>query len=411
MGGANLHLALFHEGANILTLSKGEDEATESLDYSRFMRSQLPDFLRSSFGKDQASLLTFPAAHSKIRALPSTEDAGVGFGGATRVVMDEFEYHRYDEQNFAEIYPAVERGGQLVVLSTADKAKIGTKFKELYLGAKAGDNRFFKIFFPRDVLPERTQEWYDSLDLPNWQKECRFPLTEQEALDTLKTRAFFDPIIIESLYADCNIRLIEHDLADKYRGLVKIYRLPEVGRKYCGFTDPSDGKDDPHASIIIDGVTGEQMAESHGKVPADQCAQIHDDLVRLYNNAFNSYEINATAGGQFAEKIKNLETPNQCSRVTPDGKLDNKKQGWWTGKALKGKMVWGLEEAIRLRQFIPHSKELLDELSQFMQPEGEEPQAPRGGHDDYVLACGGVFQIRKYMVTSEMKITSVKYQD
>src|SRR3990167_2929328 len=80
MGGDNLHLASFTEGANIFGLSKGEDEAGETLDYSRFIHDQLPSFLRLTFGKNQSSLLTFPAMESRIRALPSTEDAGVGFG-------------------------------------------------------------------------------------------------------------------------------------------------------------------------------------------------------------------------------------------------------------------------------------------------------------------------------------------
>jgi len=407
-GGDNLHLALFLEGANILTLSKGEDEAAEALDYSHFLHSQLPDFLRVPLGKDQSSLLSFPSMHSRIRALPSTEDAGVGFGGATRVVMDEFEYHRYDRQNYSEILPPILDGGQLIIQSTADKLKINTLFKEIYIAAKHGDNNFYPIFFPYDVLPKRTIEWYNSIDLPASEKECRFPRNEKEALETLKTRAFFDLDAIDSMYSDVMVPLT-HDLSNKYRGLVRIYRLPVIGKRYCLFTDPSDGKDDPHATIVINAVTGEQMAESHGKIPADEVAQIHDELVRLYLNAFNGYEINATAGGHFDSKIKELGTPNQCHRLKTDGKLDNKLWGWWTSKAIKDKAVRKLEEAIRLRQIIPHSKECLDEFSRFMQPEGEEPQKPRGGQDDYIDAWGRVLLLREYIPLGEMIVESFKY--
>ena len=409
MAGANLWLSTFQEAANIFTLSKGEEEATESLDYSRFMHDQLPDFLRLPYGKNQSSLLTFPAMHSKIRALPSTEDAGVGFGGATRVVCDEFEYHRYAEKNYSEIYPIIARGGQLVLLSTADKLRIGTKFKEIYTASKAGDNNFYAIFYPYNVLPYRTEEWYDSLDLAQWEKECRFPRNEKEALETLKTRAFFDRDNLELMLESC-LDPIPHDISDKYKGLVKIFRPPVVGKKYCIFADPSDGKDDPHAIIVMDSL-GEQVAESHGKVPADMCAQIHDDLVRLYNNAFNNYEINATAGGIFSQKIEELNTPNRCHRVGTDSKLDRKKHGWWTGDALKKKMLWGLEEAIRQWQFIPRSRELIQELIQIMQPEGEEPQAPRGGHDDYTMACGGAIQLKRYLPSGGVSIKSYQYKE
>ena len=408
LGGDNLHLAMFLEGANILTLSKGELEASESLDYSRFIHSQLPPFLQLPIGKNQESLITFPDMHSKLRALPSTEDAGVGFGGATRVAMDEFEYHKYDKQNYSEILPPILAGGQLVIQSTADKLKTNTLFKELYTAAKHGDNNFYPIFFPYDVLPERTEEWYDSIDMPASQKECRFPRNEKEALETLKSRAFFDPLAIEAMYADIIPEPIEHELSDKYRGLVRIYRLPVVGRKYCLFTDPSDGKEDPHASIVIDAKTGEEVAESHGKIPADQVAEIHDALARLYN-AFNSYEVNALAGGHFDAKINELDTPNQCHRVKNDGGIDKTHTGWFTGKKIKNRALWGMEEAIRLRQIIPHSKECLYEMGQFMQPEGEEPQKPQGGHDDYIDAFGRAWLLRDYLPrATKPKVSSTK---
>lgn len=414
MAGANLHLATYVQGANILTLSKGEAEAGESLDYSRFIHNQLPDFLRLPLGKDQASLITFPAMHSKIRALSSTEDAGVGFGGATRVVFDEFEYHDYAEQNFAEIYSAVERGGQLVVLSTADNTKEDTKFKELYNGARAGRNNFYPIFFSRCVLPERTQEWFDNLDMPQWQKECRFPLTEKDALSTLKSHKFFQENMLDIMYADCNFAPLEHELSDKYNS-VKIYRLPEIGKRYCQFTDPSEGRENPHAIIVIDGQTGEEVAESHGKTPADLCAQIHDELVRLYN-AFNSYESGpGGAGGIMATKLAELGTPNICPSLNVSTRpftLDyaSGKKGWWAGKAFWDVAIWELEEAVRLRKIIPHSKECLDEFSQFIVPEGKSPQKIRGGRDDYIDAWKGVCLLRKYMPAPSGKMQSYPYR-
>ena len=409
MGGNNLHLALFQQGANILTLSKGEDEAKESLDYSRFMHAQLPDFLRLPIGKDQESLITFPSMYSKLRALPTTESGGVGFGGATRVVFDEFEYHKYAKENYAEIYPAVERGGQLIILSTADRFKVDTKFKELYIAAKSGDNNFYPIFFPYDVIPERNQEWYDNIDMAEGDKECRFPRTEQDALATSKSRRFLDQDALASMKRDAPPP-IPHELARKYGECVRIVQLPVIGRGYCILTDPSDGKEDPHAIFVMDRQTGMQVAGSHGKTTADVCAQIHDELVRLYNNAFNSYELNARCGGLFDAKIRALNTPNVAPFVKADGKLDYKKKGWWTGGTLKHNLVWQLEEAIRLYQIRVTDTRFLDELERFIIPEGEDPRAPSGGHDDCIVATGGCWQIAKYMPMSDFKITSTRYE-
>jgi len=406
----NLHTATFQEGANILTLSKGEDEAGEALDYSRFAHSELPDFLKLKMGKDQASIITFPSMNSRVRALPSVADAGVGFGGATRVVMDEFEYHRAAEQNFAEIYPAIEAGGQMVILSTADQTKMNTKFKELYFGAMEGKNRFHKIFFPRTVMPERTQKWYDSLDLTPSEKEARYPMTESDALKTSKARAFFDKAILTGMLED-HWKSLEHELSKKYGDFVKIYKLPQVGQKYCIFTDPSGGRDDPHCTIVINGKTKEEVAESHGYTPADTCAAIHDDLVRLYFNAYNSFDALGNAGGLFAAKLEELKTPNQAPRIDAEGKIDSSKHGMWlNSKRLRDKIIWGLEEEVRLHQIISHNRESIHEFMQFFIPEGEEPQSPKGGHDDYIYAWGGVCLLRKNMTFGEMEVSSWQYR-
>jgi len=387
----------------------------ESLDYSKFIWSKLPDFLRSPLGTPtNQSILTFSVQNSRIRALASTRDAGVGFGGATKAVLDEFEYHDYAEENYPEIMAMINTsGGQFIILSTANKLRIGTKFKELYAQARSGESSFFKVFLPYDVLPERTPEWYEDQKKVSktWEIECHYPRNENEALTTLKTVAFFDLGILESMEASAlGFPPLEHDLSNKYKGLVKIFRLPEVGEKYIAFADPSDGKDDPHAIIVIKR-NGEQVAESHGKTPADLCAQIFDELARYYNNAFNDWETNAKAGGIFSEKIKQLDTPNQAPFIKPDGTTDPKKTGWWTSKSLKDKMVWGLEEAVRQRQVIIYSKDCLNEFKQFIIPEGEAPRATPGAHDDYVMAWGGVWQLRKYMpVRSELKISSYEYQ-
>lgn len=403
---------MFVEGANILTLSKGEDEAAESLDYSRFIYGQLPDFLRVPMGKDQFSLMTFPTMHSKIRALASTEDAGVGFGGATRVVMDEFEYHKYDRKNFSEILPPILEGGQLIIQSTADVLKPNTLFKELFIAARRGDNNFYPIFFPYDVLPGRTPVWYGALKdtgLREYEIKCRYPRNEQEALEVLKTRRFFAQDVLDEMRASVS-NPIEHELSAKHRGLVRIFKPPVIGERYYIFTDPSDGKEDPHATTVHNKY-GEQVASSHGKVPADHCALIHDDLVRLYFNALNSYELNARAGGIFSEKIKMLSTPNVCAFVKDDGKLDWTKKGWWTNEKKKRNIIWGLEEAIRLRKVKVNDIRFLDELQLFIQPEGEDPQSPGNGHDDCVIDLGAAEQIRKYLVFGDIKASTGTYRD
>jgi len=396
VAGYSLWLVLFHENAKVLLLSQGENEAGELLGKCRFIHNNLPPQLCGMRREpDQMGFIGFPSSGGEIRALPSTEKAGRSTD-ASLVVCDEWEFHPYAEQNYAAVKPTIDaEGSQFIGLSTADKTKTDTFFKQKYREALKGGN-FKAIFLPWNLRPGRTEDWFKSLsnDLSQHQIEQEYPSTEREALETLASRPFFDSTTVEAMYADC-LNPIEHEISDKYN-TIKIFRLPEPGVLYATFTDPSYGRDDPHATIVIKTATGEQVAESHGKLPVERVGIVHDALVRLYNNAFNSFELNAEVGNLMRETLETLETPNQAPFIKPDGKTDLSKKGWWTGKQTKPKMLWGLEEAVRLRQIIPRSKECLDEFSHIWLPEGEEPQAPRGLHDDYTMAWAGVWQIKGY---------------
>mgnify|MGYP001570445369 CR=1 FL=1 len=407
LSGDNLHLAQFLEGANILALSKGEEEAHESLDYSRFIHSQLPDFLRVPIEKNQEGLLTFPSMHSKIRALSSTKDAGVGFGGATRVVLDEFEYHEYDRQNYSELLPSILRGGQMIIMSTADSLKDDSLFKELYTAAKNGDNNFYPVVFPYDVVPDRNEQWrereFQASGLKPYAFDCRFPRNEEDALRVQRDIQYFNQEALDELRGNC-LTPIRHELSDKYK-TAKIYKDRVLGHKYILFTDPSDGREDPHAIIVLDNISYEEVAESHGKIRAENVAEVHDALVRYYNNAFNSNEVNAKAGGTVDTKLQDMDTPNRCHRILASGKLDEKQFGWYSTEPLRKRAWEGLDEAITHRSIRPYNSEIIDEWEKIIQPEGDIPHARRGAHDDYTTAWAGALNIGNYKKFGSTTIT------
>jgi len=403
-------MAKFHQNAKVLMLSKKEDDAFDLISKCKFINSELPTFMRSDLDPSQRGFIGFPEKSSEIRAYASTEDAGRSTD-ATVVVSDEWEFHPYAKENFAALKPTVSDGNaQFIGMSTADKTKLDTFFKTIYKRAMAGEGNFFRIFLPWFIRPGRDREWYDreTADMPAHQREGEYPATEQEMLSTVKSRRFFATECIEHMYSDVS-QPIPHDLTEQFGSSVKIYKLPVVGRRYFIFTDPSDGKEDPHVIIVIDS-TGEEVAESHFKTTADECAVRHDALSRLYG-ALNGYEMNSRAGGIFSEKIKELDTPNQIGFLRTDGTLDPKKRGWWTGPKIGMKFWWMLEEAVRLYQVKPRSKECLDELSGIIVPEGEDPQKARGGHDDYIDAFSRVwYMAQKHGIIGEVKAFSFKYR-
>ncbi len=405
---------MFQEGSTTYLLSKGERESTKFLEKCRVGWEHLPDFLQLKLGKDGEAQMTFPTMHSSIDSLPATEHAG-RMTGATLIVCDEFEYHPYAENNFAALRPTISAGGQFIGMSTADRTQMNTFFKGKYQAAKTGERIESKaIFWPWHVRPGRDADWYkrETGDMAAWQVLGEFPDTEEDALSTLKTRMFFDKDALMQM-RQSTLLPIDCEISRRYNGMVKLFKLPDTGVRYCIFTDPSDGKEDPHATIVLEVKSGEQVAESHGFLPADQCARMHDELVRFYNKAYNSHELNAGAGRLFSEKLNGLDTPNQAGFIKTDGTLDNTRHGWWSSHAFWDTSIWALEEAVRLRQVRLHSREAIDEFMQFIVPEGDKPQKQRGGHDDYIDAWRGVWRLRKYVPagTGGVKAQSFKYRE
>lgn len=406
-------LLTFFDSTKVLELSQKEDDAYDLLGKTKFILNHHPDFLRCKLDPDQSGLVGIPATDGVIKALPSTHNAGRSTD-ATLVICDEWEYHPYAEANFAAIKPTIDAGGQFIGVSTIDRLNINSFPKTIWREAKSGKNTFEPRFYGWRVVPTRTEAWFKevSRDMPEWMRAGEYPEDEVEAMSPLKTIGFFDNDVLDAMFKDVVYESIRTTIINTRGGIVNIYKLPVVGKRYCVFTDPSDGKDDPCHIVVMDWTTGEGVCEVSGKVTADVCAQIHDELVRLYNKAFNSYEINSSAGAKFQETIKNVETPNQCWFVKADDSLDKNKKGWYTSPQMKKKMIWGLEEAVRKRLITVHRRETLEQFKGFIIPQGEDPQIIKGMHDDAIIAWAGVWQIRKFMPNAGfIKIHSYTYKE
>jgi len=401
MAGYSLWRALFQEGANILMLSKGENEASEMLDYSRFIHSQLPDFLQVGKGKDQASLLTFPSANSKIRALPATEDAGLGFGGATMLILDEWEFHPYAPENYVQIKPMIDAGGQLIILSAVDKLNNNTKFKEIYNKARYGENNFYRVFLPYNLLDYRTEEWYQQQrkEYDDWEIEGLYPRTEEEALSAPALICRFDKVALKAM-------LGEHfnPIRIEWNGWVKIYKESVAGRKYCFPIDPSEGSYDPSLGVVIDAQTHEEVAKYHGKIPIDDQARIIYELWGRYNKPYLAPERNAS-GLTLIEKLKDMGVTNwyYCDKK-------KEKQGWWTSSANRGLMLQDLAENIRLRQYRIADEDEINEFLSFIRTDKHPDGKAMGGcHDEAPIVWAIYTQIRKSMPAGEMRVVSFRY--
>lgn len=165
-----LWLAVFQQGIRILILCKNEGDASELLDRIRRMRDRI--------AADRASchVLAGLRQPTKIRDAVTTLDVGastikalVGTPSAARsetaglVILDEFAFQRGAGEIWRAVYPTIEGGGRLAVVSTgngpAQIAGVGAEFARQWARARSGANEFRALFFPWSARPDRDTAW------------------------------------------------------------------------------------------------------------------------------------------------------------------------------------------------------------------------------------------------------------
>ncbi len=388
--------------------------------------------MRLSSDSDRRDLLHFEINSSEIMALPSTEKAGRS-SDATLVVRDECAYHPFAEGNFAAIGPCIDAGGQSIDLSTVDRQNpdnhFGTRAKEALEGATfrkmesgvelhtEGQTGATLVFLPVKLRPVRIkgmtfEDWWaiQKRKYPATQLEKEYPHTLAEAMKVSAARAFFDTKALDEMSLQIDHPIRDFEDFDTANGLVRVYKRPSIGRRYVVFTDPSNGIEDPFVTVAMDVVTGELVCTATGRVSAHRSAQIHDVVVRAYNDAYNTGEVNSQAGGSFRDTLLSLETPNIAVRRDAEGKVQPGKIGWATTAPLRDKALTDLQEVVRKQLITVHDREAINEFRNFITDDSGKPKASGSGHDDWVLAIAGAWQIAKYAPTGRYEITSSKYR-
>lgn len=413
VAGYALYRAIFYQSANIIIVSKDEQAAGEVLDYCRFMHSQLPSFLAPSYDRNRLALLSFPRLGSKVRALSATSAAGVGFGSASLVILDENDFHPYAEENYVEIKPMIDAGGgrQLIILSAPNRTKLVSSFKTIYRGARSGNNNFFPIFLGYDVVPGRDYKWYKRMekDYDKVDMETRYPVCEEEAMSVTSAGKFFNAEKLKEMSEDVEPVKNVTDF-DTRSGLIKIWKQPIPSEKYVCFTDPSMGKEDPFCTTVLRAKTLEKVCEAHGMLPADEVAVVHDEISRYYNEARHSYENNAIAGGVFRNAISKLDTPNKDPKRDNKGKPVKGEFGVYMTNPLKKDFLGKLRNAIFNKEIIIHDAETINELNLMIWEDGSDmPLVPSRQHDDRIMSLAGAYWLHQFVESSKTTVYNRRY--
>jgi hypothetical protein len=378
LAGIGIHWA-YRMGAKVLYISSGQDAAIELLLKSRLIYTYLPKFLQQDLEHDGSELLGFKGTHSKIKSLPSTKDAGIGYT-ASLVVCDENEFHTYDKENYSAIEPTIRAGGHLVVVSTADPTNIDSHFKSLWRAAP--DNGFHKIFIGCLDVPGRDEEWYEETKKRyalDWQFKANYPRTEEEALSPISGRSVFDANRLQKMLEKC------HE-PEEDRGAVKIYVPPKIGVQYMVGADIAEGSGNDYSVVWIEGKEG---------LERELCAVIHTNLMdvdtfaytalKLLDEYFNPYVICGadSYGGRFLDRLVDLGYRRDRIYSSKKDKL-----GYQETSRTQFDDLVDLTSAINAGLHI-YYKPAIEELfaMQYVDTPGKaKMQVAKGSHDDLVYS-------------------------
>lgn len=404
----------FRPITEVLVFSQSDEDAMAVLSEQRLKGtySQLPEWMKIEVTTDSAHEFRLDNG-SGIRALPESR------GGDSRTVTDVF----IDEADLitdltnliARAEPTLGLNGQMIVNGRAVKEKPNSAFKRLYLSAKSAevegkDAKWNKaIFVPWYDHPGRTAKWKAQLDAETMGRDFtldyvheHYPSTDIEALSART---------LDKRYAPAKIAALTKELPPIATGLdipgLRVYVLPEPGRRYGEGADPAGGLpngDDSYLQVI-DAESYEQCAAVQGKIEPEKLADAAKALSDYFYGARCLFELN-NHGHAFLLQARRNGLPLEMG-LTRRGEKE-RRPGWLTTQPSKNTLYDGGADILNhvIAETMDESEILHPELAraiihdpvtamQLSIIDKDELEAPEGDHDDaamsWVLAVRSVY--------------------
>jgi len=146
--------SIFRGSADILFISKREDDAREAIRRIRFIYERLPDYMKPKTGENTRYVLEFPGRNSRLMALPTHPNIGRTYS-PTRIIWDEMACTPFDDEIFASLQPSLDGGGSFIGISTSQGPL--TKHAELYLNAH--EMGFTPVALHYSLHPDKDESW------------------------------------------------------------------------------------------------------------------------------------------------------------------------------------------------------------------------------------------------------------
>lgn len=419
-----LHNLQFQPGSRSLWVSINEKEASKAINRIWDMRESLPKWLLQGTKVLKPARGARPTGEIQVQhpggrvstvvALPSTPKAGRG-ETAKLVVLDEFAFQEYAEDTWTAVLPTAAKGGNIVIISTANGVStvtaggdvIGGNFYH-HLWEHADHYSVRTRFFPWMIHPARDPELFaeERLRMPPKVRAQEYPESESEAF-WLTGDKFFDAealldyernLLVEPLFRGrfvpegdgASARFVKGEF-----GPLRVFEAPVKERRYAIGADTATGSGaDFSAATVIDLSTARIVARFHARLGVPEyAAQLH-----FLGKWFNDAVIAPERAGGYGDALIILLRDGKDGRP-PYPHLYRHRQllrgdqremsnwGFPTSTTTRPLILEYLARAIRERALPALDRDALKEYSTFIYRDSNpSPRAAEGAHDDMVMA-------------------------
>ncbi len=360
-----------------LQLSDKQDKANGLLERTMFSLPRFPDWL----GFPQPTMSRPPMDHVKLTngsefyALCGDPDSIRNYH-PSRVFIDEWS--KFRDQAIPALAGATENeAGSVVGIATADGYM--NEYAEVWTDAyvnKGVDFGFHPIFADWKDRPDRKERPHTKKDI---QKQ-EFPESPEEAFRA-SGYAFFDQDDLFELEAR-----VAQPIGIEMNGSLIIWKEPQKNRQYVMGADVCDGPGDDDeqadrsfsAAAVLDQETGEQVAELHGRWSPHAFAHKLLDLRRRGYDGWIGVERNSM-GVAVCEELQRIDGEkllrHKQGKVGFDSKGDSR-------NLILAQLAHDVED----HSLLMNSKGFYAEARMFAEQPNGKVEAPRGKHDDRVMA-------------------------
>lgn len=352
------HDIFFHGDRYIIGLSKTERESHKLKAKVDYGFARLPPWMTERGPQKTADTLGKLAFDndSVFECLPSTDPARGE--SAYRIFVDEWAFFPNAEEAWAAIEPAVDIGGRVIALSTANGS--GNLFHRMVMDAMTGTSDFRFIFYSWRAVPERNDAWYATKrrSMLEWMLHQEYPSSPEEAF--IKSgNPVFD--VDELAQIECEPPMTGYlnplgrraaEFVTNGDGPLSVWQPPELSMKYVIGADVAEGLEHGDFSVahVIRIDTGTVVAKWRGHVDPDLFgSEVLAPLGYWYNSALIGPEVN-NHGFTTTTALNAAGYPNLYYRHTYDErtKKKTKKLGWRTQANTKPLMIDELARALRV---------------------------------------------------------------